>query len=94
MWPDGDVVVDEVGQVVGDEVLAGDPQVHGVPVLKLRLKLVQGGAGDAGRLGERLALVEDVVPNLSRHLLRPRDPQNDRTYVPWYNFRINKCVAL
>ena len=35
--PDGRVVVQVVGQVVGHQVFTGDPEVHGVPVLKLGL---------------------------------------------------------
>lgn len=35
IWPHCSVAVNEVRQMVGDQILAGHADVHGVPVLKL-----------------------------------------------------------
>ena len=65
------MAVDEVGEVVLDQVLAGHAHIHGVPVLELGPQAVQGGLGDAALAGVVVALQEDVVPHLQAHLLRP-----------------------
>ena len=51
--PDALVVVEEVGEVVLDEVFAGHPQVHGIPVGKLLSHLPAGGGGGGGEGGGR-----------------------------------------
>ena len=69
---EGDVVVQPEGQVVGDEILAGDTDVEGVEVLELAAHGVESLLGDAG-LGDQvvgqLGAAEDVIPDLVDHLL-------------------------
>ena len=69
---EGDVVVQPEGQVVGDEILAGDTDVEGIEVLELAAHRVESLLGDAG-LGDQvvgqLGAAEDVVPDLVNHLL-------------------------
>lgn len=71
------MVVQVVGQVVGHQILAGDADVHGVPVLKLPPQLLQMLFGDV-RLGERRRLEEDKVPHLFGHLLWPVEGEKGR----------------
>ena len=39
--PHGHVIVQIVGEMIGDQILAGDPQIHRVPKLKLSSHPVQ-----------------------------------------------------
>mmetsp|Transcript_18986 Transcript_18986/g.64402 ORF Transcript_18986/g.64402 Transcript_18986/m.64402 type:complete len:699 (-) Transcript_18986:775-2871(-) len=69
--PDGRVVVQAHGQVVGDEVLGRNAQVHGVPVLELALEhrqLLLRNA--AARLGRERPAEEHVVEARVRQLGR------------------------
>ena len=75
--PHGNVVVDEVGEMVGHEVFARDSQIQRVPELKLLLQAIQACLGDAC-LRERRLLEEDVVPDLWCHLLRPSKGTENR----------------
>lgn len=63
------MVVEEVRQVVGHQILSGDPEVDGVPILELLPHGVQFFFRDAALSGKRRFLEEDVVPDLVRHLL-------------------------
>mmetsp|Transcript_4295 Transcript_4295/g.14240 ORF Transcript_4295/g.14240 Transcript_4295/m.14240 type:complete len:593 (-) Transcript_4295:1642-3420(-) len=62
--PDGRVVVEAHRQVVPDQILPGDPEVHRVPVPKLPSHLIYLGRR---LLRPRPVLQEDVVPGLVRH---------------------------
>ena len=64
------MVVEEVGEVVWDEVLAGDAQVDRVPALELGPHPLQGGGGDVAQGGGLGRQAEHVVPDGGRHLLR------------------------
>ena len=61
LGPHGGVVVERHGQVVGDEVLARDAHVHGVPELELAAQLLHRSLGHP-QLGVVLGVEEDVVP--------------------------------
>jgi hypothetical protein len=56
-------------QVVGDEVLAGGSDVHGIEVGEFAPKSLSLFLSDRSILGER-QVAEDVVPDLVGHLLR------------------------
>lgn len=60
--PDGDVVVDEVGEVVGHEIFARAPHVHRVPELELPPEFEEDALLDSC-FGVRCILQEDVVPD-------------------------------
>lgn len=47
-WEHGAVSVQEEGKVILDEVLSGNADVDGVPVVELALELLEGLAGDVG----------------------------------------------
>ena len=75
------MAVDEVGEVVLDQVLAGHAHVHGVPVLELGSQTIQRCLGDVTPAGVAVRLQEDVVPHLQAQLLWPAPPphsHNDR----------------
>jgi hypothetical protein len=67
-----DVVVQEEGQVVRDQILAADTDVEWIKVLKVSLHAFEGLLGNA-RFGHKLVghlyPAEDVVPDLVNHLL-------------------------
>jgi hypothetical protein len=67
-----DVVVQEEGQVVWDQVLAADTDIERVEVLKVSPHALEGLLGNAGlghELVRHLYPAEDVVPDLVNHLL-------------------------
>ena len=68
--PDGSVVVEEVGQVVGHQVLSRDSQVDRVPVLELPPHGLQLLPGDPAFGRQRRVLEEDEIPDFVGHLLR------------------------
>ena len=76
LWPDGTVVVQEVGEMVGHQVLAGHTQVDWVPRAELQPQSLQLLAWDVcGRRETNRA--KHVVPYLCRQLLRPGDGDNN-----------------
>ncbi len=66
--PNGSVVVEEVGQMVRNQVLARDPEINRIPELKLAPHFVQFLFGDAAFGRERRVLEKDVIPDFVRHL--------------------------
>lgn len=66
LWEDRGMVVQAEGQVILDEVLAGHPQVEGVPELEFVFHAMHHVQGDGAALRDRLAK-EDRVPHLLQH---------------------------
>lgn len=62
LFPHGHMVVDEVGEMVGHQVLARAPHVHWVPELELSPEFQEDTLLDSG-LGVLGILEEDVVPD-------------------------------
>ncbi len=67
--PDGSVVVEEVGQMVRNQILARDPEINRIPELKLAPHFVQFLFGDAAFGRERRVLEKDVIPDFVSHLI-------------------------
>lgn len=63
----GSVVVKAEGEVVLDEVLAGDTQVEGVPELELVLHALHHISGDSASLWDGLPQ-EDGIPHFLQHV--------------------------
>lgn len=70
LGPNGHMVVQVIGQVVGNQVFARHTNVHRVPVLELPSQLLEVHFRDVS-LGERRRLEEDKVPDFFSHLLWP-----------------------
>ena len=64
------MVVEEVGQMVGHQVLSRDSQVDRVPVLELPPHGLQLLPGDPAFGRQRRVLEEDEIPDFVGHLLR------------------------
>ena len=58
--PDCGVVVQGHGQVIGDQILGADPQVHGIPVPELGSHLVERVGGNVALLGQ-WSIAENVI---------------------------------
>ncbi len=65
------MIVEEVCQMVGNQVLAGDSKINWIPELKLSSHFVQFLFGDAAFGRERRVLEKDVIPDFIRHLFWP-----------------------
>ena len=62
------MIVEEVGQMVGNQVLAGDPEINWIPELKLSSHFAQFLFGNAAFGREFRVLKKDVIPDFIRHL--------------------------
>ena len=93
LGPHGHMVVQVVGQVVGHQVLAGDADIDGVPVLKLPPQLLQVLLRD-GCLGEGRCLEEDEVPHLPGHLLWPGGTEKRQENMDDHRAGYNSIISF
>ena len=64
------MIVKEVGQMIGHQILARDSEIDWIPILKLSSHFLQFFFCDAAFFGKRRSLEKDVIPDLVGHLLR------------------------